>query len=647
MLMNMGIITFISVVSSIHHNQKVHNCCLSLKPGLILIRLELVFLLLWVFSIFNTFAQSDKPCSKPKLYVRVAYNEVIERQLYDDYRDYKNIETSFLDEISSYVIREIRARAGDIEIIPLEQRVFIEDKPETPEEENMFNEHPAGEYHLDFNLGLVTTRNKETDIRDESLHPSYWPIAKIGDADIDGRIVALESYEYPDLYGSINHVISALCPGSLRSVIDRYEGTYFNALRDGRMELEVLSPGFVSPEPGEQKVRIRVKTSDCKGNFGEGTNLWFFAETDKGYFRPVVTKCPFQMYIGKFWWAKTMKNGEVEIEYQLRRGDAAFRESINVDVAGRGQKRIRNVEFFTAKTLRIDVNPEKSRVAPGEETNITVRLVKVDDKGVEEPVKGRTLNLKITGLNDGKINPQNQVTTDENGVGRLTYTAGENDKSVHIEASYKPQDYETTFHGSADLNAGAYTTTVDLDFSSPYIPDGRMSIAKLQMHVVFDEVFIESGSTDPLTSGFGDIDASEGRGTFTKFELNDVWTHDDPITDREHPKWIKKPPDSFEATLTMPIDDELLQQIAQSGQTQQKVSPPAKARLVFFTQMGSMPIHWGASTGSSSLEDFKIEFDVPWQDLLAGKPVTITLSYEEEDQDVKGTWTIAFKPTMK
>ncbi len=342
-----------------------------------------------------------------------------------------------------------------------------------------------------------------------------------------------------------------------------------------------------------------------------------------------------------------MKNGEVEIEYQLKRGDVASRESINVEVFGREQKRIRKVEFFTAKTLRIDVNPEKSRVAPGEETNINVRLVKVDDKGVEEPVKGRTLNLKVTGMEDGKINPQNQVTTDANGVGKLIYTAGENDKSVHIEASYKPEGYETTFHGSADLNAGAYTATIDLDLSSPYIPDGRMSIAKLQMHVDFDEIFIESGSKNPIPYVSGDIDASEGRGTFTKFELNDVWTHGDALTDREHPKWIKKPPESFGAMLTMATDVEFLRQIAQFGKTKQKVSPPAKARLVFFTQMGMMPITWGASEGSSGLEDFRLEFDVPWQDLLDGKPVTIKLPYEEEDPDVKGTWTISFIPGSK
>ncbi len=136
MLIKMRVITLISVLASIQRDPKVYGLGLSLKPGQLLLRSVSALLLLWVFSIFNTFAQPDKPCSKPKLYVRVAYVEGIERQLYDDYRDYKNLETSFLDEISSYVIREIRARAGDVEIIPIEKRIFIDDKPETPEVEN-------------------------------------------------------------------------------------------------------------------------------------------------------------------------------------------------------------------------------------------------------------------------------------------------------------------------------------------------------------------------------------------------------------------------------------------------------------------------------------------------------------------------------
>ncbi len=65
--------------------------------------------------------------------------------------------------------------------------------------------------------------------------------------------------------------------------------------------------------------------------------------------------------------------------------------------------------------------------------------------------------------------------------------------------------------------------------------------------------------------------------------------------------------------------------------------------------MGSIPLNmrrnlpeWGNSEGSARLEDFNLKFEAPWNDLLAGKPVTIKLPYMEDEQ--KGFWTIQFTP---
>lgn len=171
--------------------------------------------------------------------------------------------------------------------------------------------------------------------------------------------------------------------------------------------------------------------------------------------------------------------------------------------------------------------PEKSVVAPGEKTRVFARLYKIDDKGIKQPVKGRTMNLDVSGIVDGSIRPASQVTTNAEGEGILEYTAGQNDKKVHIEASYKPDHFETTFRGSADIGKTIYKVTVDLDLASSFVPDGNMSIAKLQLHVDFERVVIEPGTKEPLTSMWGDIDADEGMGRFLAFELNQVWTEGD------------------------------------------------------------------------------------------------------------------------
>jgi hypothetical protein len=586
-------------------------------------------------------AQSPQGCSKPKLYVRVAFVKGVEEQLNRDYAF--NTSEGWLSEVSDYIVRELRLCAGDVDVVPLEKAVFIDDKPETPREENAFNERVGGEYHLDFILGLAGAGG-DSSARGLSLRDSYWSQAAVGDADIDGRYVAVGSAEYPDLHASINRAIRALGQGSLRSVIEQYEATHFFSLRDPQLNLRLLAPGFVSPEPGEQKLRIKAAGRDCRNRYGQGINLWFPAESSRGEIAPVVSTTIGQGKTDNTWRAKTGPNGEIEIEYALKRGDAATTESVGVEVAGHGQKRIRRTISFPAKTLRVEVSPERNRVAPGEKTRILVRLLKVDDKGQKEGVANRTLTLNVTGIKNGSLQPQGRVATDGNGVGTLIYTAGDADRKVRVEASYKPEGYETVFKGEASLNSGSYKVTVDLEFGSPYVPDGRMPIAALQMQVVFDEVFVEEGSADSPLPSFGDIDAGEGRGTFTKFELQDSWTSG-PATNRERPRFVKgkEPPKSFGASLAMAADFVMPEEKPGTGKDARRQAPE-KALMVFTTDMGRNAPWWGNSEGGTVLEDFRLEFEVPWRDLLAGKPVTLVLPYEGNDPEEKGRWTISFLP---
>lgn len=584
-------------------------------------------------------AQEQKECSKPKIHVRVAFVQGVEGQFYKDYpakfQWNDKSDALWLAEISSYVVQQIRLRAGDVEVIPLEQAIFIDDLPQTHKEENRFNERVRGEYHLDFILSVITARNNYG-VADPSLHPNYWTCGEVGDADRDGVYVSVEIFEHPDLYAAIRSNIDLLSKRGFKWLLERYESTHFHSLRDPVMKIEVLDPGFVSPEPEEQKVKVEVETKDCRNRFGEGTNLWFPGKPERG--RAIATKESEAWDEGEYWKARTKKDGKIEIEYTLMRGDDTQKVPIDVEIIGRGKKSIRQVVFIPVKTLKIEVEPEQKRVAPGDKTRVFVRLFKVDDKGTKEPVKGRTLTLKVKGLEDGTLEPKDRITTDENGLGALTYTAGERDKTVKVEASYKPQNYETTFKGEGEINTGAYRCTVDLDFASPFVPDGRMSIAALSMHVVFDKVVFEEGpDVDPFGGGV-DVDAGDGVGTFTKFELNDVWGDDDT---RHRPTFIKPPPKTFEAQLTMAIDEDQLKSLA-SDKTK-KPAAPTTVKLVLRTWTGD--ITWGSELGSSADGNFSLEFEAPWSNLIAGKPVTLKMPYKGEGNlDEKGTWTITFAP---
>jgi hypothetical protein len=65
------------------------------------------------------------------------------------------------------------------------------------------------------------------------------------------------------------------------------------------------------------------------------------------------------------------------------------------------------------------------------------------------------------------------------------------------------------------------------------------------------------------------------------------------------------------------------------------------AKISFFTDLPMMAIQWGNSVGSMAFDDndLKLIFEVPWKDLLEGKPITVTIPHEHRN----GTWTIRFQ----
>jgi hypothetical protein len=286
----------------------------------------------------------------------------------------------------------------------------------------------------------------------------------------------------------------------------------------------------------------------------------------------------------------------------------------------------------------------------------TVRgKVTVDDGTGEKPALRAT--VMIVDPKDGKTWT---TTTDEEGRYEIkkaplhTHVGTENFTrcpKFEISAEYEGARAEDTYEGplaSPDpgyvfekdlrINHLAYEASVDLDFTSPFVPDRRMSIAALSMHVVFDKVVFEEGpDVDPFGGGV-DVDAGDGVGTFIKFELNDVWGDDDT---RHRPTFIRPPPKTFEAQLTMAIDEAQLKSLA-SDKTK-KPPAPTTVKLVLRTWTGD--ITWGSELGSSADGDFSLEFEAPWADLIAGKPVTLKVPYEgESNLDEKGTWTITFAP---
>lgn len=91
-------------------------------------------------------AAGQRPCSKPKVYVKVAFVEGVEHKLDQDYPDPARTNEQWLGHISDEAVKWLQGWGEGVDVIPHGQKVFVDDMPETPEPENGFSDSVPGEY---------------------------------------------------------------------------------------------------------------------------------------------------------------------------------------------------------------------------------------------------------------------------------------------------------------------------------------------------------------------------------------------------------------------------------------------------------------------------------------------------------------------
>jgi hypothetical protein len=188
---------------------------------------------------------------------------------------------------------------------------------------------------------------------------------------------------------------------------------------------------------------------------------------------------------------------------------------------------------------------------------------------------------------------------------------------------------------SLPISSPPYRILVSLEFTSPFVPDGRMSLAEFSLRISFSPAIFEfDPSGDPLL-GRCEIDVNAGKGTFIKIVLNDVQKGDD----RQKPIFLAPRPKEFSAQLAIESEPTEEDEAAAKSRT-----PPDKVRLSLWTEFGPKEIVWGSPLGTNVLQNFKTVFEAPFRDLLTGRPRTVTLPYEGAFTEDKGTWKIEFIP---
>jgi hypothetical protein len=173
---------------------------------------------------------------------------------------------------------------------------------------------------------------------------------------------------------------------------------------------------------------------------------------------------------------------------------------------------------------------------------------------------------------------------------------------------------------------------------SPFIPDGRHSLAEISFKVLFPSVTFEFDPDEDPLLGRCQVNSGKGKGAFSKLVLNDVQKGEERLS----PLFLSARPREFSAGLAIESEPMAEDEAAARSRT-----APQKVRLSFWTEWEQTPIRWGSELGSASLPDFKVIFEVPFRDLLQGKSFSVTLPYEGLYPEDKGIWKIEVRPALK
>ena len=183
-----------------------------------------------------------------------------------------------------------------------------------------------------------------------------------------------------------------------------------------------------------------------------------------------------------------------------------------------------------------------------------------------------------------------------------------------------------------------YTVTVRLKVESPFVPDGRHSLAEISFEVLFPSVTFEFDPEEDPLLGRCQVNSEKGKGSFSKLALNDVQKDKERLS----PRFLSARPREFSAGLAIESEP-----MAEDEAAAQSKTAPDKVRLSFWTEFGENPIRWGSKYGTEGFPDFKVVFEVPFRDLIQGKSFSATLPYEGRYPEDKGIWTFDFRPEPK
>ena len=180
-----------------------------------------------------------------------------------------------------------------------------------------------------------------------------------------------------------------------------------------------------------------------------------------------------------------------------------------------------------------------------------------------------------------------------------------------------------------------YEMHISLDMNSPFVADGRHSLADLSFKVLLSPVTFEFDPEEDPLLGRCQVNSGNGKGIFSRLVLNDVQVGEERLP----AAFLTARPREFSAGLAIESEP-----MAADEEAADSMTTPAAVRLSFWTEFGQAPITWGSKAGSASLSDLRLTFEVPFRELIQGRPFSVKLPFEGRYPEDKGTWLIDIRP---
>jgi len=326
---------------------------------------------------------------------------------------------------------------------------------------------------------LIEVLNQaETALRNPGM-PDYFYVIKIG-GDMHYYHITADLQEFPqrtilpETYYYVTEVSNPLDnvgliiqrTGDLRQIIDDFEMKRPVPPRDPRIEIKVV-PDSVSPDSEESReATIYAKVTDCRGkpavwiseslgNVLRRQEVYFQKETERGVVRAdweatkVSTEGEIvssnQWVIGDTRTAgEGIEGGTAVAKYTLKEGIEAGEDLVKVVTFGRGMKKATAVAVIKINGVKMDVKAERE-ILPRHSTFVEVSLYRENEKGEREPLAGKSIVVGRNQLLDGRLTPAGVLdasgnpVTDENGVAKLKYTAGEKEGLARMSFEYRSE----------------------------------------------------------------------------------------------------------------------------------------------------------------------------------------------------------------